>query len=333
MPGLSLVCRRWHGVFWSERSLWRSLTLNVGRLLKLPTAAQREQRRANRLCLEQRVGGMVADVHVRCSLADGWDQAGAAATAAATDTALACLQQLQPGALTQLTLYWGPELPAALLQALPRFGPGLKQLHLRCGKLPAAATSALAQLTQLRWLNCSYTYEEEEEAPDSLPPAAAQALSRLTQLTSLELGQWLGSDAVSSIAEALPHLAGLRELQLCLHSAPDAASQRLIRGIAARSRLTQLILTSWHHKLGSVNCLTQLTGLQQLRLLEWGVAEEGAEASCFPTPAVFAHLQAFDFGSDQSERQFSLPVSPRGCWPGGGGCPGKLVAAGHEAAG
>jgi hypothetical protein len=199
----------------------------------------------------------------------------------------------------------------------------------------------LAQLTQLRRLALSFyddaepdlseddDDEEEEEvvaAPASLPPAAVQALSRLTQLTSLELGQRLCSDAASSLTEALPRLARLRELQLRLHCPP--ALQRLIRGIAAGS-LTQLHLSSPQHPLGSLKCLTQLTSLH---LKERG-SQQGGEPSRFALPAAFAHLPSFAFGSPYwSQRPFFLAVSSPGL-RGGGAALGKLTTAGREAGG
>lgn len=211
---------------------------------------QRQQWLARKLCLLQRVCGMLAGVCLSCNGGQAefgeqsdsdddaedegpsaeWQQAD---WAAATAAALTCLQHLQPSTLRAATLHWNATLPPSITRALLPFSQSLESLSLECREIPAAAAPALAQLVQLRHLSFEACGLFGDAA--FVPSAAVAALLQLTQLTSVQLRHPLGAEAAGCLAAALPSIGLLHTLHLSLCCLEDATLVHLVSCIAACS--------------------------------------------------------------------------------------------------
>lgn len=208
----------------------------------------------------------------------------------------------------------------AVLPLVPRLtptSPSPLPLHPLSQTPPRPLTQSLC--LHLRHFGCVYFDDDVLKEDQELPRLSAEvvpALGQVANLASLQLGLWLHGDAAGILAGALPHLPHLRKLHVRLQCPPDAPELRsLVEHIARHRQLTALRLSSQPHRLGSLECLTQLTGLQRLHLDETqivaGVPADGAP-SRFPLPAALPALRSYDLSShyvdEDDSPAFLLPV-------------------------
>lgn len=173
-PTLTLTCRRWRAVFYSEPAIWRCFTFHSRRLHELP-APQQQQALAARMALLQRVAPMVAAAEVVALMGLPMHAAEAA------HARLEDFVQALPGpSLTRLTLccpHEGVAAQHAAVQAALAHLTALHQLEIECGQLPSAAPWALARLLHLRTLVLRAT-----AVSSALVASVAQHLTALTEL-------------------------------------------------------------------------------------------------------------------------------------------------------
>lgn len=167
---MTLVCRRWHRLFYKERDLWRTLTLPV-----LPGQEQKWEGGVGRRLL-RRVGGLVEAL----TLLPNWRDP--AVWPGVPFDLGSLLSQLQPCSLKALECKDGsqPRNLAAVqlfsqLQSL--------QLNILHG-MEGAAMAAIAQLQRLTRLDVHNRSELNEAG---LPAAELQQLVRLPRLQRLKL--------------------------------------------------------------------------------------------------------------------------------------------------
>ena len=203
-PALTLTCRRWRAVFYSEPAIWRRFTLHSRRLHELP-APKQQAALAGRMALLQRVAPLVSEAEIVARLGLR------ALVAVAAHARLEDFIRALPGpSLTSLTLCCPHEgaaaQQAAVHMALVRLA-ALRQLVLECGQPPAGAPQALARLTHLHTLVL-----RASALSSALLASVARHLTALTELLLL----------VSSPSAGLPDgLTALPALSLL---------QRLVRG-------------------------------------------------------------------------------------------------------
>ncbi len=202
---ITLVCHRWHRLFYSEPALWRSLELPAKSLAYANVAGRAQQWFAAKARLLRRVGGFVQHLKYKRTQSyfqDGYNkmldvqqvaadcggewQLGSSVLAHLSTVqslrlewitvdaaAAAALQRLT--SLTQLYIEGDDDLPGSLLAALPSL-PQLLSLRLFGGTMPGLR-AALCPLTQLTQLECA--------AAEPLPP-----LTILFPLAQLRQLQW-----------------------------------------------------------------------------------------------------------------------------------------------
>ncbi len=177
---ITLVCRRWQQVFYSEPALWRSLELTAESLYDAHADGAAGQWFAAKALLLRRVGGLVRQLNYSQEPIpeedDEYTPVEQVAAASNTDWRLSSsvLAHLSPASLQSLRLDWVP-VDAVTAAQLPRFS-SLTQLQLeRCGDLPSCVLEALPSLQRLLCLSlwCN------------IPAGLSTALQHLTQLTSL----------------------------------------------------------------------------------------------------------------------------------------------------
>ncbi|KAI7839857.1 hypothetical protein COHA_006420 [Chlorella ohadii] len=204
-PAITLVCRRWHGVFYSEPAVWRSLELTATSLQKSATEGQAPQWFAAKARLLRLIGGFVQRLFYSQMIADEnqeWDiidmQQLAADGASEWQLGSSVLAQLSTASLEWLHLEWA-SVDAAAAAALVRLS-SLTELALDChGKLPRCAVAALSRMPQLLSLELRFT---------AFPARLGTALQRLTQLTYLTCSS---GSALPELSTVLP-LTRLRQL-------------------------------------------------------------------------------------------------------------------------
>ena len=185
---MTRVAKRWHTAFYSEPSLWRSLTISRPELLHAPSSTSEREALAWRALkrLVPCVGSWVEAAQLVGAHCVGrqWH---------------ALLEQLQPGMLSSLSLSDCAHLPGPALQRLT----ALTALRLQYVWMPHYHAWDIASMRQLRALSISAS-----GVPLSILRAAAQ-LTLLTEL-SLESAQPMGPGE----ALVLRHLSQLRCLEL-----------------------------------------------------------------------------------------------------------------------
>ena len=229
------MCRRWHGVLYSEPALWRYVELSGKALAAAAEAGQSAQWFSTQRAMLQRIGGFVAELIVidacvvevagRRKRECGALQRMAQECGSNWQLTRDVLSHLSPSSLTSLGLLWGPpaldeaamaalgrlsrltslwlesgsSLPTSTADVLPRL-PRLQQLALASPVLPASLLAALVQLLALVELDCS---------GDTLPPL--DVLPRISQLTHLRWKEDSRQDGylrpdVQRLLERLPAL-------------------------------------------------------------------------------------------------------------------------------
>lgn len=188
-PALALVCRRWHGLVWSEP--WTALSIGGGLLQTLEAPAARARwLQHKRSLLERHAQHLTSLTVLGCLQIQACSQAAAAGTAAPMDAASAppaaaasssgldsLLQPLRAaGRLAHLHLESSPLLEPPLLRSL-RPLPALCSLSLDTAQLPPSTAAALAALT-LTALQVSV---------GKVPPALLEVVAVLPLLRSLVL--------------------------------------------------------------------------------------------------------------------------------------------------
>ncbi|KAL4430716.1 hypothetical protein ABPG75_005972 [Micractinium tetrahymenae] len=329
-PSFGAVSRRWHRLALSVPSLWRSLqlTLPPDSLVAnsssrtrpaLPGAADPQEWLAAQRRLLDRVGGMVQCAGLRRNwrhrphpllalhpLFSMQPPPSQARTALLDDRqqlpgwAMALLQHLQPGVLTELSLGASLLSPAQLPSALLRF-PGLLSLslatdeplpaavpaaerlcmHCQSERLSATLLAAVAELTQLTSL------EVETAAP---PPAVSQ-LTALTSLQRLSLVDASWSERHPPLPPQLPAMTsynidcmrfgssapfqvGSSRLAVCTSEAPGRGAPHpactvRISELRLGGSLQQLLGAAAGRQLASVPaCVTVHGGLRSLNLYD-----------------------------------------------------------------
>ncbi|KAL4419708.1 hypothetical protein ABPG75_006806 [Micractinium tetrahymenae] len=243
----TLVCRRWHRLFWGSPSgLWGEVTLDGSRLAELGRdGAKHWLDRAHWLL------GRVAPQARTLTLRGGRAVQSAAARLAADDRQVAqLLGMLRADTLCTLCIDYCP--PDAQL-AVQGFA-GLTSLHMACAALPPEPAAALLQ--QLRQLRSLRVPVAACTAPlsDSLGQLSVLAELSLECQGSLMLGPEL-------------HLPGLATLSL------TAANAQLAEGalacLAHSPQLSSLQLCCQGSLLGTLQALPALDQLQHLAVELW----------------------------------------------------------------
>ncbi|KAL4419741.1 hypothetical protein ABPG75_006839 [Micractinium tetrahymenae] len=230
---VTLVCKRWQRLFWSEAGLWRDLTLDALRVgpardesLQALSDDDAERWLAGKHTLLSRVLPHVEALTLRGAFAM---QHAAAQTGGWEVSQL--LRLPLPARLTVLQLDYCTVKVAHAVQRLT----GLTRLHLLDQLSRKSAGSLLPRLRGLCSLHCSV---QEWET------AVAEALVQLSRLT--ELSQDCFSSGVAFAAGTHTALAGLSSLALKVFR----LSPELVLSVARFSRLTALQLSSWQDMLG-----------------------------------------------------------------------------------
>lgn len=182
---ITLVCRRWQDVFYSEPALWRELSLLAESLDEAEEAGQAAHWFAAKTCLLQRVGGFVQHLHYSELVGTGGDepeplQVQQLAVRAGSSWRLSSsvLGQLSPASLQTLWLQGGPVDVAACF-ALQRF-TGLLDLSIECCEpMPDCIALVLHSLPRVRQLSL---------IGGTQPAGLPEALRHLPQLTRLDVG-------------------------------------------------------------------------------------------------------------------------------------------------
>lgn len=226
-PSVTLVCKRWNRVFYSEPRLWRAY-----RLAGPPAAAWealapegRERWLAVKCEQLQRVAGLVVEAEFDCTdellqlQRQPLGRSGSGSTGGSQLAALLAL--LPPAALTRLALRgprpleWQPVPADPVLQAAAAAESAARDAALDALVLPAV-TVALTGYPCLASLEIHLGGSAAWGARPwnlQLPPAAVEALGRLRQLHSLSLA-WQG-DATAQLLHSVLQLAHLTQLELC----------------------------------------------------------------------------------------------------------------------
>ena len=204
-PAVTLVCKRWHRVFYATPALWRRLVIAVPRPPPLLTQQQWADLPASlgqwvdaRAALLARVAGMVEALELQNG--DGLKPLGGGGQLARL------LRCLRPQAARGVKLdAFDLSLPEAAMQSLAAL-TGLTHLELVCDKLHGSAAAALLQLgATLRRLQLLAT---------SVPAEVADALPLLSQLTHLDV--WFSDPQLPADWRSLTALVQLQRLRLWL---------------------------------------------------------------------------------------------------------------------
>ncbi len=208
-PAITLVSRRWHGVFYWEPAVWRSLQLTATSLQKAATEGQVQEWFAAKGSLLRHIGEFVQQLYYSQMIAkESYMGAGdavmldmqqlAADSSSEWQLGSSVLAHLSPASLEWLHLEWA-SVDAAAAAALVRLS-SLTELALDChGKLPRCAVAALSRMPQLLSLELRFT---------AFPARLGTALQRLTQLTYLTCSS---GSALPELSTVLP-LTRLRQL-------------------------------------------------------------------------------------------------------------------------
>lgn len=231
---MTLVSRRFHRLFYSEPSLWRSLDL--GREVRLlPPTEEVQAAVMEQLPLLRRVAGVLQHLSIHCE-ADG-----VAATA---------LSSLQPATLPSLQLSLTCQRPSPQLG--PSFWEDFANMH-----LPASMAATFQALTGLTGLTRLVLLCDLQ--PRELPAA----LCMLPNLSSLLLSTWPNSSIIAELGPALQHLAPrLTHLGLGSGTVPTVVAQAM--GTLAQLRRLRLRIETVQPDVSAA--IIQLTCLEALWL-------------------------------------------------------------------
>ncbi|KAL4419721.1 hypothetical protein ABPG75_006819 [Micractinium tetrahymenae] len=241
-PSTTLVCRRWHRLFWEEGSAWRELTLDCSQLRPQDAPEAVNCWHAKQRRLLARVGRHVRVLTV-CLMQGGSDPLH-------HHKAGQLLRLLAPTQLTSLTI---DHCKSKMARTLRRF-TCLEQLDIKCGRLtPEAAARLLLSLPRL----CSLQLDMDR--CDASLAASIARLPLLTKLTFTSEDFLVFSPAAS--------LASLSELFLFLDSqvaGPTAAAS--LASLAPCPNLTWLRLHSYRQNF--LEMLQELPALHRLQRLD-----------------------------------------------------------------
>ena len=323
---VTLVCKRFCRVFYSEPELWRRL--HIGVWLLNPCLVD-----TYKGFLEKRLIPMLWLLR-ELSMDSLPDQLAASYISFAASWHPAKLQSLQLGRLQPCESGSTP----MVFEAMTRL-TALTRLALHCPQeLPPAAVAALHSLSGLRSLAVSTDrgHSGDQLAPvlqrlsaqlthlelqsQAVPPAVVAVIGSLSQLRRLRLQPMLTHD----VARALTQLASLEALWLScgmlpdgeqppavcvwavalasgrLH-APDALPQALLHNLTCHAtQLTALEIEAGLGDMRQLSCLTQLHCLS-LRSVDRSSVPQ------LPAPSIFPSLVAYTFDARSAEYQVSLP--------------------------
>ena len=260
---ITLVCRRWHSVFYAEKALWREV--EVARHNLHPNAAERKVLPwfASKRALLRNVGPRVQ----RLVYLEAIEKPLGVSIRSMDHRHEQCA-----------SMGTGFRLASDVLGSLSP--QGLTSLELRlCMELEPEAVQALEGLTALQQLTLSCT-----KAP--LPPGMVGTLSRMRTLRALQL-------TAASLPASLPAAASrLQQLTLDAHSLPAS----LLAGLQGLTALTRL-----ECRASRLPSMQLLCALSQLRHLGWLERERtGGELLRLPLQLLLAclpGLQAWTIGS------------------------------------